>query len=106
MPFIRRKAPGGEGGVPKHRRRSLLPVQSDRVSSIPVAPLLIRVPPVIADQVFALLRDVLRHFSQEVQWIEDLEVALRTGEQIITVWYTVRTVRHAACESLPNSERS
>ena len=50
-----------------------------RLALGPLAPLLIRIPPVIPDQVFAHLRDVLGHFSQEVQRIENLEVALGQG---------------------------
>ena len=43
-------------------------------------PLAIRIPTVVADQVFALIGNVLRDFGQKVQRAEDLEVAFRAGE--------------------------
>jgi hypothetical protein len=47
-----------------------------------LTPLVVRTPSVIADQVFALPRDGLGHLGQEVQRIEDLEVAFGTRQQV------------------------
>ena len=52
-----------------------------RLGSLPA--ILVRIPSVIADWVVSLPRDVLGHFGQEIQWIENLEVALGTGHHII-----------------------
>ena len=52
--------------------------------SLPLVPLpsgLVRIPPIVPDQVFAGLGDVLRDFGQEIQGIEHLEVARGPGQQ-------------------------
>jgi hypothetical protein len=43
------------------------------------APLPMRVPAEVTNQVLAVVRNVLRHFGQEVQDAEDLEIALRSA---------------------------
>ena len=48
-----------------------------------LTPLLVRIPPVIPNQVFTHLGNMLSHLGQEIQWIENLEVALGTGQQIL-----------------------
>ena len=72
---------GLPGAGPTGRRCA--PLRCRRLRLGPLPPLLIRLPPVIPDQVLSGIWYVLGDFGEEVQRIEDLEVALRTGEQII-----------------------
>jgi hypothetical protein len=43
-----------------------------------------RVPAVVPHEVFALVRDVLGDFGQEIEGAEDLEVAARSASQVGT----------------------
>jgi len=49
----------------------------------PLASRLVRVPSVVSHQMDAQIGDVLRHLGQEVQRIEHLEVAGRSGQQFV-----------------------
>ncbi len=49
------------------------------------------------------IRNVLRHLRQEIQWIKDLEVALRTGQQVITGGFGKASELVACLPKLPAS---
>ena len=46
-------------------------------------PALVRIESVVANQMLPCFGNVLRHLRQEIQRIKDLEIALRTGQQIL-----------------------
>ena len=71
-------AAGSEPGRRSAGRRGFGPLA-------PQAAGLVRVPAVVADQVRALGRNVLRELGQEIQRVEDLEIPLRPGGQLVAL---------------------
>ena len=69
--LARRRQAGGDAGSGAGRWSPLSPL----------AACLVRTPPVIPDQVLSRIGYVLGDFGQEVEGIEDLEVAGRSGRQ-------------------------
>jgi len=49
----------------------------------PLAARLVRVPPIVPDQVFSGIWYVLGDFGQEIERIEHLEIARRPGQQFV-----------------------
>ena len=76
QPLRASRAVGERAGIAGSGGRRRLPLR-------PLAARLVRIPAVVADQMVARIGDVLRDLRQEIERIEHLEVAGRSGQQFL-----------------------